>query len=490
LKKDSRGEDGMFKERKVFFRKIGILVDLFLTILAFYLAFFLIQESFSTPPFNSSLIQKGSILLLLILLIWFLFFYFEKGLYGFRSISLFKTAKKLIPTFLKAFSVLLASVLLARFSAGIRVFSLFESDHRFMTFLFLFGGVNFFLCLGFRKALPSFLRYVGRKGNDLKRILVVGMGKPALDFVREIKIHPEWGYQIIGILDWERKRFRQRYLSVPVISGLDGLPRMIKNRQIDGLVFATSKKILGMIQPISSVGEKIGVPIHSLADFFPLSRCKEERIQPLVSCHFVHRKGFCILIKSLIDRMSALVGIIMVSPIFLLISVLIKVTSEGSVFFKQKRVGLNGERFYMYKFRTMVKNADKMKKLLQDKNEMDGPVFKIKDDPRMTSVGRILRKFSLDELPQLFNVLLGDMSLVGPRPPLPEEVSQYELWQRRRLSVKPGITCLWQVNGRNNIDFQDWMKLDLEYIDNWSLWLDIKILAKTLPAVILAKGAR
>lgn len=144
----------------------------------------------------------------------------------------------------------------------------------------------------------------------------------------------------------------------------------------------------------------------------------------------------------------------------------------------------------MYKFRTMVKDAEKKRELLEDRNEMDGPVFKMKDDPRMIGVGRILRKFSVDELPQLFNVLQGDMSLVGPRPPLPEEVSQYELWQRRRLSVKPGITCLWQVNGRSNIDFQNWMKLDLQYIDHWSLWLDIKILAKTLPAVILSKGAR
>lgn len=480
----------MFKEQLVFFRKIGMLVDLILTVLAFYLTLFLIQKSWPTHPFNYNLIQKGSILLLLILLIWFLFFYLEKGLYGFRSISLFKTGKKLIPAFLKAFSVLLASIFLLKFLIGIGDFSLFKSNHQFVTFLLLFAGFNFFFCLSFHKALPSFLRYVGRKGHNLKRILVVGMGKPALDFIKEIKIHPEWGFEIMGILDGERKRFKQGYLSVPVISGLDCLPRMIKNRQIDGLVFAASKKFLGMIQPIISVGEKIGVPTYSLADFFPLSRCKKKGMQPLVSCHFVHRKGFFTSVKYLTDRISALVGIIIVSPILLFVSALIKATSKGPIFFKQKRVGLNGERFYMYKFRTMVKDADRMKKLLQDKNEMDGPVFKIKDDPRMIGVGRILRKFSLDELPQIFNVLLGDMSLVGPRPPLPEEVSQYELWQRRRLSVKPGITCLWQVNGRNNIDFQNWMKLDLQYIDNWSLWLDIKILAKTLPAVILAKGAR
>jgi exopolysaccharide biosynthesis polyprenyl glycosylphosphotransferase len=480
----------MFKEHVISFRKIGILVDLILTVIAFYLAQFLIQEFLSTGLLNIDLFPSGGILLLLILPIWFLFFYHEKGLYDFRSISLFKTGKKLIPPFLKAFSVLLVFVFPSKFLIGIGDSFLFKKTNQLLTFLFLFWGFNFLFILGFRKVFHAFLRYVQRKGCNLKRILVVGMGKPAMDFVREIKIHPEWGFEIRGILDWERKRFRQRYLGVPVISGLDCLPRMIKNHQIDGLVFAVSKKFLSLIQPIISICEKIGVPAYFLADFSPLSKCEHERAQPFISCHFVPRKEVRTLVKSLIDRISALIGIIIVSPIFLLVSVLIKTTSEGSVFFKQKRVGLNGKRFYMYKFRTMVKDADKMKKLLQDKNEMDGPVFKMKDDPRMIGVGRILRKFSLDELPQLFNVLLGDMSLVGPRPPLPEEVRQYELWQRRRLSVKPGITCLWQVNGRNNVDFQNWMKLDLEYIDNWSLWLDVKILAKTLPAVILAKGAR
>ena len=172
------------------------------------------------------------------------------------------------------------------------------------------------------------------------------------------------------------------------------------------------------------------------------------------------------------------------------LALLIKLTSKGPVFFKQERCGLNGRKFTMFKFRTMVEDADQMKDLLAEKNEMDGPVFKITNDPRLTKVGKFLRKFSLDELPQLFNVLRGDMSLVGPRPPLPKEVSQYDPWQRRKLSMKPGLTCLWQINGRNNINFERWMKMDLEYIDNWSLWLDTKILLKTVPAVILGTGAK
>ncbi len=157
--------------------------------------------------------------------------------------------------------------------------------------------------------------------------------------------------------------------------------------------------------------------------------------------------------------------------------------------FKQERVGLNGRRFILYKFRTMFKDAVLKQSDLEELNEMDGPVFKIKKDPRVTPVGRILRKVSLDEFPQLFNVFAGHMSLIGPRPPLPKEVEQYQSWQRRRLSMRPGITCLWQVNGRNKVDFNEWMKLDLQYLDHWSLWLDFKILIKTIPVVLFGIGA-
>jgi lipopolysaccharide/colanic/teichoic acid biosynthesis glycosyltransferase len=171
-------------------------------------------------------------------------------------------------------------------------------------------------------------------------------------------------------------------------------------------------------------------------------------------------------------------------------AILIKLTSRGPVFFKQKRCGLNGREFIMYKFRSMVDNAEQFRLELESLNEMDGPVFKSSRDPRITTIGKIIRRRSIDELPQVFNVLRGDMSLVGPRPPLPEEVARYQRWQRRRLSMKPGMTCLWQISGRNEVSFEDWMKLDLTYIDNWSLLLDLKILLKTVPVVLLGRGAR
>jgi lipopolysaccharide/colanic/teichoic acid biosynthesis glycosyltransferase len=178
------------------------------------------------------------------------------------------------------------------------------------------------------------------------------------------------------------------------------------------------------------------------------------------------------------------------AQLLVVVAAAIKASSKGPVFFVQQRIGYNGRVFKCLKFRTMVANAEEMKKDLVPLNEMDGPVFKIKDDPRITAVGRLLRKTSVDELPQLINVLKGDMSLVGPRPPVPEEVSKYKLTDRRRLSIRPGITCIWQVNGRNTITFEDWMKLDQQYIDQWSLWLDLKILLKTIPVVLLQKGAR
>ncbi|MDP2689601.1 MAG: sugar transferase, partial [Deltaproteobacteria bacterium] len=192
--------------------------------------------------------------------------------------------------------------------------------------------------------------------------------------------------------------------------------------------------------------------------------------------------------KRAADIVLAGTALLFTLPFFLLASLLVKLSSPGPVFFRQERCGLNGRRFDLLKFRTMVENADGLKDAIAHLNEMSGPVFKIKKDPRVTPVGRFLRKYSLDELPQLINVLKGDMSIVGPRPPIPAEVVKYEIWQRRRLSVRPGITCFWQVNGRNKVGFDDWISLDLKYIDNWSFKQDMKIILKTIPAVLRGTG--
>lgn len=199
--------------------------------------------------------------------------------------------------------------------------------------------------------------------------------------------------------------------------------------------------------------------------------------------------SFYEVIKRVIDVVCSFVGVLVLSPLFIIIAIIIKFTSKGPVFFSQKRVGRDGKEFKMYKFRSMVVNAEELKEKLVAQNEMSGPMFKMKDDPRVTKVGKFIRKTSIDELPQLFNVLKGDMSLVGPRPSLPKEVAQFEDWMYRRLEVKPGLTCYWQVSGRNNIDFEDWMKLDIKYVDERSTWIDIKLIFKTVGVLFGDKNA-
>ncbi|WP_195515292.1 sugar transferase [Paraclostridium bifermentans] len=199
--------------------------------------------------------------------------------------------------------------------------------------------------------------------------------------------------------------------------------------------------------------------------------------------------SFYEVIKRVIDVVCSFVGVLVLSPLFVVIAIIIKFTSKGPVFFSQKRVGRDGKEFKMYKFRSMVVNAEELKEKLASQNEMSGPMFKMKDDPRVTKVGKFIRKTSIDELPQLLNVLKGDMSLVGPRPSLPKEVAQFEDWMYRRLEVKPGLTCYWQVSGRNNIDFEDWMKLDIKYVDERSTWIDIKLIFKTVGVLFGDKNA-
>lgn len=195
------------------------------------------------------------------------------------------------------------------------------------------------------------------------------------------------------------------------------------------------------------------------------------------------------VIKRLIDVICSFIGVVILSPLFIIIAIIIKITSKGPVFFSQKRVGKKGKEFDMYKFRSMVVNAEELKEKLAAQNEMSGPMFKMKDDPRVTKVGKIIRKTSIDELPQLWNVLKGDMSLVGPRPSLPKEVDKFEKWMHKRLEVKPGLTCYWQVSGRNNIDFEDWMKLDIRYVEERSTWIDIKLIFKTVRVLFGDKNA-
>lgn len=334
-----------------------------------------------------------------------------------------------------------------------------------------------------------------RRGKNWRALLLVGSGETLRDFIRLIKSHPIWGFQLIGVLD-DSGDEQQLVEQVPVLGTLDKVWQVVEGTPIDEVVFIPSRRSLEDLAPYFEGLEEMGVKTRLSLNFFQhtIARATLDSFEdvPVVTYAPTREINTALLIKYAFDRVAALVLIVILSPVFLATWLAIKLSSETAnapAFYGQKRSGLNGKPFTLWKFRSMILNAEAELDQLQALNEMQGPVFKIKDDPRITKVGRLIRKLSIDELPQLYNVLRGDMSLVGPRPPLPSEVEKYDRWQRRRLSMKPGITCLWQVMGRNRLSFDTWMKLDLEYIDNWSLFLDFKILCRTVYVVATGYGA-
>jgi len=362
------------------------------------------------------------------------------------------------------------------------------------TFILLFFLMSCLFLITERLFIIYFLRYLRRKGYNYRNILIVGTGKRAGNFIKMVHDHSEWGLHILGLIDTDKDMLDRSIAGEKVIGILEDIPGILHEKAVDEVIFIVPRSWLPIIEKSLLACEIEGVKTNIAADFFNMNIARSMYTDiegiPLLSFQTTVGEEWQLLLKRIFDIMASLAGIIILSPVFAAIVVFIKLFSPGPVLFKQARSGLNGRKFVMYKFRTMVEGAEGMKDALNGLNEMSGPVFKIKKDPRVTRFGAFLRKSSIDELPQLFNVLKGEMSIVGPRPPIPSEVEKYEVWQRRRLSMKPGLTCIWQINGRNNVDFDRWMTLDLEYIDNWSLGMDFKILLKTIPAVLFSIGAR
>jgi len=365
----------------------------------------------------------------------------------------------------------------------------------------LFGAVLLTLLLLSKGVIYHTLAYYRSRDYNLKNILIIGTGDRARRVVEAVLRSAGAGYRILGCLIPAQAGPAEQQSScrdIPALGPVSSLPQILTSHVVDEVVLATDLENVPQIGEYIQFAEQLGINVRIVPDFQLqkiMYRPETARVfmdqfagLPTIALSTVPQRRGELLAKSFMDYVIAGTGIVVLSPLFLALALIIKATSRGPVFFVQQRVGLYGRLFKMFKFRTMVENAEEIKKQLADRNEVDGPVFKITDDPRITPIGRFLRRTSLDELPQLFNVLRGEMSLVGPRPPIPAEVGQYEPWQRRRLSMKPGITCIWQVSGRNNIDFDTWMKLDLEYIDNWSLFLDLKILAMTVKAVLSCNG--
>lgn len=332
-----------------------------------------------------------------------------------------------------------------------------------------------------------------QRGYYRENLLVVGTGDRARGFIRSVKEHSNWGFNIVGLIDDDPSRFAKQVEGYRILGRIQDVSFILERLVIDRVIFILPKEDLGHLENVLLECEKMGVTTSISLDVYNMNIAQLRQTDfngfPLLEFKPFIAQEWQLFIKRLIDILLSLFAMLLFSPIFIVVAFLIKTTSRGPIFFRQTRSGLNGRKFTLFKFRSMVANAEALKIKLADQNEMTGPVFKIRHDPRITPIGYWIRKTSIDELPQFINVLKGDMSIVGPRPPLPSEVEHYEVWQRRRLSLKPGITCIWQVSGRNNIGFEDWMKMDLQYIDNWSLMLDIKLIFRTFFVVLTGYGA-
>jgi exopolysaccharide biosynthesis polyprenyl glycosylphosphotransferase len=347
-----------------------------------------------------------------------------------------------------------------------------------------------------RLLMRATLHAVRRRGRNLRNLVIVGTGPRASRFASMIESKPELGYRISGFVDqpWiGMKELQGR--GYEVLCDFDGLQELLRTHVVDEVVIALPIRSLHMqAAQVAAACELQGIPIRVFSDLYDLKLSKARADDILGGLLISHgrgmNEGWRADAKRLFDIMVSSVLLLLLLPLLLVIAALVKLSSPGPVFFKQNRVGLGKRQFKMYKFRTMIADAEQQLRHLEHLNEVSGPVFKLKNDPRITPIGKLLRKSSLDELPQLINVLKGEMSLVGPRPlPIRDYVGFNQDWQRRRFSVRPGLTCLWQVAGRTSIPFETWMQLDLQYIDRWTFWLDLQILMRTIPAVLRGFGA-
>jgi len=482
----------MLREKETVIRNAMILFDAFIVSIVFFLAYFLrlhfhaiykldIFPSLQVVQTTPAPIAYYFSVLLCIVPLWCIILYWN-GIY--RSLR--------TKSFLEIAWIIIKSSFLMMIVFGTIIFSLkltFVSRAFFVIFMILSSSA----ILLEKAAIFLIVRRVRRWGYNYRRLLVVGTGTRAAGFINKVKHHPEWGFKILGVVDDEPERGIKDVNNMNIIGSINNITDMLHLRAVDEVIFMVPRSRLNHIEDAIYSCETEGVKATVALDLFEskLARSRLTELDgiPLLTFETTLAKEWQLFVKRTIDIIVACLAIILLSPLYLVVSIAIKLTSPGPALFIQKRVGVNGRKFVLYKFRTMYKDTQKKLSSLERLNEMKGPVFKIKNDPRITPIGKILRKFSIDELPQLFNVLVGCMSLVGPRPPIPKEVGQYSPWQRRRLSMRPGLTCLWQINGRNKIKFDDWMKLDLNYIDHWSLWLDFKILIKTIPVVVSGIGA-
>lgn len=445
-----------------------VLLDLFVTILSFAAAFFI--RMYLVIDNKSFLIdiQYYILLFFLIILTWSILLSNKRDVQilpskSFKEIMYDVTSVVIIGmVFILSITFLVKGFIISRL------------------FILLFSVINAVFLVIERKLYQYYKISKYRKNEELSDIIVIGGGGAFKQIIQLVESHKDWGINLIETYDIETFN--------------DKTADKIKSMPIDLIIFAGNKKDIETVEKYLKIFAESGIKtMVNLDGMFNLNKNNFISTQSIFGFDFLEfssnkEEPLLMYLKYFFDKVAAVVLMILFSPGYILVSLLILFLMGRPIFFIQERVGLNGKIFKMYKFRTMVNGAEEMKEKLTEKNEMTGPVFKIIEDPRITAFGKILRKYSIDETPQFLNILKGEMSFVGPRPPLLKEVREYEFWHRRRLSMRPGLTCIWQISGRNEIDFTDWMYKDLEYIDRWSLIYDFAIILKTIPMVIKGKG--
>jgi exopolysaccharide biosynthesis polyprenyl glycosylphosphotransferase len=480
----------MLKQKAKVIARIVYVADLALTTVAFFAAFFvrdLLLPAIDPSHFPTGLFPLSEYLKIypIVLIIWSILLFTYESYHSHRTVPLTREALTTIRV------VAVGTVLLATLAYLMPLRQLSRS------WFILFAAMAAVLMVAEKILVRVIARWVRSKGLNYRTVLIVGTGRRATDIAHLIAHHQYWGYKILGFVS-DGHRLSNGWARYRIFGNVPELKHILETgaivEPIDEIVFAVTRKKLDEMKQIFLLCEELGIRTRVAMNFFQnrVARLEIEELEgvPFLTFTTTPSNEAQLAAKRALDIAVSMLLLALSFPVIAFAALLIKISSPGSVLFKQKRIGLNGRMFTLYKFRTMIADAHARRDEVAHLNEMNGPVFKMKEDPRVTPVGRWLRKFSLDELPQLWNVLKGDMSLVGPRPPIPEEVASYHRWHRRRLSMKPGLTCLWQVSGRNEIqDFDHWMKLDLQYIDNWSPRLDLKILLKTIPAVLSGKGA-
>lgn len=466
----------MIKGREPVLERISVTFQVILTLLSFFLVLW-ISGLFAVVTANSK--NDYFFFATIICIIWYVLLeFFEMG-----KMVRIQRYRQIIKQY--AILVSLGAFVL------ILLNELFRFEHLTSVIILKFALINFILLSWQKISSRSVMKYFRKMGFNTRMIMIIA-DESSIPFIDQIIASDDWGYIVNGIVTDSEKVAKKYSNTFVVYSENEDFSKLITNNVVDEVFFCqqsfNTKSIEELIKHCKDIG--VGFHIHNNVLSFSGLKPSVTFVNQQFVLSFINSPGnyFSLKVKIILDFILTLIILILISPVMLLIAVLIKFEDGGPVFFKQVRVGRHGRLFKCFKFRTMVVNAEELREKLMALNEVDGPVFKIKHDPRITKIGRFLRKTSLDELPQFFNVLFGDMSIVGPRPPIPSEVEQYERNLIRRLSINPGITCIWQVSGRNNIPFDKWMEMDMEYIDNWSLVLDLKIILKTIKVVFRGDG--